>query len=531
MKNAENIEKLIKKFCAVKQSQVKTSSQLDERILADALPAQNNSKTKQSAAVQPHIWRILMRSRMTQYAAAAVIILAIIIGVVELGKPIGASAAFATAMDNIKKARTFSCMEIFQAGYQDGDKDGKYLLKQKWMFKEPDKERHESLTSPWPRFIGEATIMDYGKRRQLVLRPAEKTATLHDMSSDYEIDDKTGELKLTRLSTSLRDRLLEWSAGAVKDLGRVKLDDRTVRMLQSQKDNRITTVWIDSETDFPVQIELKWTDNSREPVLYTSILIDAELDDDLFSLEPPAGYTFTMDKSDWPDDKSKISARMQHVSVACFVYANKHDDRFPSELTDLVKAGIITEQVLNKVLTSPDKPDGPAQIRYRRPGMDIPDRSIEVMLYEVSDDRSGNGRVVVTMLDSHWELIPVQTLVQLLKPWPDREKKLSVKMTHLHWLCGRYVKEHQGRYPGKLEDLAGGDISEETIKRLQSEWGQRDGRQVIQYRPPHIDADQATEVMFYEIYDQWPDDGAVVCFADGHCEIIQDENRFEELIK
>ena len=531
MKYTEGIEKLIRDFCAGKKAKVKTTTELDKQIIADSVVAQNKYKTDQSAAVQPHIWRIIMRNRIIQFAAAAVVILVIIIGIVELGKPIGASVSFAAAMDSIKKARTFSCMEIFQAAYQDGEKEGKYLLKQMWMFKEPEKERHESLTSPWPRYIGETTIMDYGKRQQLVLRPAEKTATLHDRSSDYDIDDKTGELKLRQLSTRIRDRLLDWSAGAVEDHGSVELDGRTVRMLQSQKDNRITTVWINPKTNFPVQIELKWTDNSREPVMYSSIQIDTELDDDLFSIEPPAGYTVTVDKSDWPDDKSKISARMQHVGVACFVYANKHDDRFPGELTDLVKAGIITEQVLNKVLTSPDKPDGPAQIRYLRPDMDTPDRSHEVMLYEVYDERSGNGRVVVTMSDSHWELIPVQTLVQLLKPWPDREKKLSVKMTHLHWLCDRYAKEHEGRYPGKLEDLAGEDISDTIVKNLQAPWGQPDGPAIIRYRSPRADAEPSTEVILYEIYDRWPDDGAVVCYADGHCEIIPDQNRFEELIR
>jgi len=291
MKSAENIERLIKRFCAGKKAQVKTTTELDERIISEALPAQNKSKTVQTAAVRPQIWRMIMRSRMTQYAAVAVIILVIIIGIVELGKPIGASVAFAAAMDNIKKARTFSCIEIFQASYQDGEKEGKYLLKQKWMFKEPDKERHESLTSPWPRYVGETTIMDYGKWQQLVLRPADKTATLHDRSSDYEVDDKTGEIKLRQLSTRLRDRLLKWSAGAVEDHGSVELEGRTVRMLQSHKETRTTTVWIDPKTKFPVQIELKWTDQSRPPVMYSSIQIDTEMDDDLFRLEPPMGYT------------------------------------------------------------------------------------------------------------------------------------------------------------------------------------------------------------------------------------------------
>lgn len=362
------------------------------------------------------IWRIIMKNQITKFAAAAaVIILIMVIGVIELAKPIGSgSVAFAAAMDSIKRARTFSCTEIFQATYQDGEEQGSFLMKQRWMFKEPDRERHERLTSPWPRYIGEVTIVDYGARQQLELRPVEKTAMLHDMSSDYDIDDKTGELKLTQLDTSLRDRLLKLSAGAVEDFGSVELDGQSVRMLQSRRDSRITTVWVDPETDFPVQIEIKWTDQSRSPVLYTSIQIDTELDNDLFSLEPPEGYTLSVEEWGWSDDKAKIGAKVKYLGLWCVIYANDNDGQFPSELADIATAGIITNEVLNRVLAAPDDPDGPP---------------------------------------------------------------------------------------------------------------------VIRYRPPRAGANPSSEVILYEIYGQWPEDGVVACFADGHCELIVNQNRFEQLIR
>ena len=479
------------------------------------------------------IWRTIMKkNRMTKFAAAAVIIILLILGIDYLGTPIdGASSVFAAAMDRVKHARTFSCMEIFEVAYEDGGKREKYLLKQRLMFKEPDLKRREALTSPWPRYIGEITITDFGKRQQLILRPYDMTATLYDRSSDYDVDDKTGELRLTQLDTSLRDRLLKLSAGAVEDLGRVELEGQSVRMLQSRKDKRITTVWVNPGTSYPVQIEHKWTDQSRSPVMYTSIQIDTELDDALFSLEPPEGYTVRVQESGWPDDKEKIGAKIMHMGKVCLIYANQHDNQFPNELADLVRAGIITDEALKKVLAAPDEPNGPPVIRYRQPDTDAADWSIEVMLYEVYDNGSGDGRVVVTMLDSHAELIPVQTLVQLLKSWPEYKKKLSVKMTHLHWLCEKYAKEHGGRYPGELKDLIGGRFSDEMIKRLQAAPDQPGGPAVIRYRPPRVNADPSTEVTLFEIYDQWPEDGVVACFADGHCEMVPDKNRYEELIR
>jgi hypothetical protein len=148
--------------------------------------------------------------------------------------------------------------------------------------------------------------------------------------------------------------------------------------------------------------------------MYTSIQIDIELDDALFSLEPPEGYTLKVDKSSWPDDKAKIGAKVMRLGVWCWVYAGDNDDQFPDDLADIVKAGVITDEVLNRVLASPDDPDGPPVIRYRKPDKD---------------------------------------------------------------------------------------------------------------------AERSTEVILFEIFAKWPEDGAVVCFADGHSEIISDQNRFEELIK
>ena len=452
-------------------------------------------------------------------------------GVME-GKVINrANTVFAAAMDSMRQARTFSCIVIFEVGYKDGGKRGKYLLKQKLMFKEPDRERNELLTSapPWPQDVGKVTIWHYGKRQRLQFKPFDKTAEFHDMSSDYVIDEKTGELKLTQLDTGLRDQLLEWSAGAVEDIGRFELEGQSVRMLRSRKDKRITTVWVNPETSYPVQIEHKWTDQSRSPVMYTSIQIDTELDDDLFSLEPPEGYTLSMDKLDWPDEKKKMMTKVMRLGLWCVIYANDNDDQFPGELADLVKAGIITDEVLKTVLAAPDEPDGPPVIRYRKPDKDA-ERSSEVILFEIFDQWP-QDRVVACFADGHSELIPVQTLVQLLKPWPEYKKKLSLKMTHLHWLCEKYAKEHEGQYPGELEDLIGGKFSDETIKRLQAVSDQPEGAVVIRYRSPRANADPSTEVILFEIYDQWPEDNAVVCYADGHCEIIPDQNRFEELIR
>ena len=407
MKYPENIESMIKNFCLKKKSTVKTSAELDEKIVDNALVAQRPLKTTQSAAIRPNFWRNIMRRRMTQYVTAAVIALVIITGVKEFGKPIaGANAVFAAAMDSVRQSRTFSCIRISEMPYQDGQEEGTYLSKDKRMFKEPDWERHEQLTSapPWPQDVGMVTIWHYGKRQRLRFRPFDKTAEFHDMSSDYTIDRKTGELKLTQLSTRLRDYLLELSSGAVEDLGKVELDGQSVRKLQSRKGNRVTTVWVNPKTHYPVQIENAWADQKRPPVVFTSIQIDVELDDALFSLEPPESYTLHVEEPGCPDYKKKIMTKIKHLSLWCVMYTNDNDGRFPDELADLVTWGVTTRGVLNKILAGPDDPDGPPVVRYRKPTTAGRDSSIEILLYEIYDQWPDDG-VVAGFTDGHSELI------------------------------------------------------------------------------------------------------------------------------
>ena len=79
MRPADNITKLFKKL------HIRTSAQLDEKIYDEISRAAVKTKYKESANTQPNLWRIIMKSRLTKLTAAAVIIIAIIIGINQFG--------------------------------------------------------------------------------------------------------------------------------------------------------------------------------------------------------------------------------------------------------------------------------------------------------------------------------------------------------------------------------------------------------------------------------------------------------------
>jgi hypothetical protein len=73
MRLTEKIKKLFIK------SKVKIGSGFDEKILRDVFAVYEKSKTNTPAQLQPSVWRIIMKSKITKFAAAAIIIVAVVL--------------------------------------------------------------------------------------------------------------------------------------------------------------------------------------------------------------------------------------------------------------------------------------------------------------------------------------------------------------------------------------------------------------------------------------------------------------------
>ncbi len=99
MRPAEKIERLIKK------SRYKASSEAYDKALGSFLQAVDAYEKQKLALTEPNIWRIIMKSKITKLATAAVIIAAIMLGMYALtGSLDGTSITMAQvrqAMENI----------------------------------------------------------------------------------------------------------------------------------------------------------------------------------------------------------------------------------------------------------------------------------------------------------------------------------------------------------------------------------------------------------------------------------------------
>jgi len=320
----------------------------------------------------------------------------------------GAPEAFAAAIDDVAKSRTFSCRQIVSR-ITDGKEE--IINEESVMFKEPDRERLEILAVGSVQ-QGQFTITDYGKHRQLVVLEKDKLAALEDINSDYSVDIATGELKPTKLNTFVRDDVMRITAQAVVDLGTTTLEGRAVRQLQSKEGEPVKTVYVDPKTGLPIQISLVWPSQKRSWT-YASIQIDVELDDSLFSLDVPKGFKL------WrgglfkpnPDYDAKMMTKLRFLDQRCYMYAGEHQQSFPESLADLTTAGL-SQKALAALLAAPDSPDGPPVILYHkpRPGKD-PGR--EIVVYEDPDHRQ--GVIAAAMVDGHAEVLTKEQFEKAMK--------------------------------------------------------------------------------------------------------------------
>lgn len=327
------------------------------------------------------------------------------------GRP-GAAEIFAQATDRLAHARTFTCRQIFQHVTPDGRT---VIEETRFYFKEPALERLEIMDGQGN--IAEITIKDYAQRRALTLKPGDKTAALSDITHEYDVNGKTGELVQSQLDTQLRQRVLKITAQPVQDMGTTQLDGRTVRVLTSRGRNAVRTVYVDPQTRAPVQITEELPGESKQKWTYASIMMDGDWDDKLFSLDVPAGYQLYGNKImvPAPERQARMMRKMMQLTALCAGYATDHHDEYPAELSQLVGHGT-SAAALSKLLAAPESPDGPPAIAYRRPTDDAhgQDWGRQIVAYELPQARRDHV-VVVGMRDIHGEVLPEAMFEELMK--------------------------------------------------------------------------------------------------------------------
>jgi outer membrane lipoprotein-sorting protein len=251
------------------------------------------------------IWRIIMKSPITKTAVAAAIIIAAIFGIHHFGWSVE-TVAFADIIEPFLTARTATFKVTIEGrGVPTQEYEG--------MFMEPGRMRH---TQP----DGGTVIVDLQQGKMVTLLPKLNQAVVLEL---INVPDEPGSLNFFQ---DIRQRVLNaqpFDGESVQFLGESQIEGQAAIGYHVQKPGLDGTVWANAETKLPIQIEI-----SEQPLTLTmsDIVFNVELDEELFRLDVPQGYTVNTLRKD-------VSEPTEEDLIESFrIWAEHMDGKFPSKM-------------------------------------------------------------------------------------------------------------------------------------------------------------------------------------------------------
>ena len=259
MRPTDDINRLIKKL------QLKASANLDRRVHNDIEMALAESQKTESAVTQPNIWRTIMKSPITKLAAAAVVIIACLIGL-SFWRTTGSGIALADVLARIEQVKAFRFKSSLQFWSEKvtGENPNKpyirgtYLISQEYGWKL--KIEHLDPNG------GESTFDEYcilpQKNTTIAISHKEKKYTRKQQDDGWIERTQKANIDILDPRTFLK-RIL---ACKYESMGRSTIDGIEVEGFQTTDPN----LWGDKEPqpDWKIWVDVK----TRLPVRYDHLI-------------------------------------------------------------------------------------------------------------------------------------------------------------------------------------------------------------------------------------------------------------------
>jgi len=168
-------------------------------------------------------------------------------------------------------------------------------------------------------------ITDLSQGKKLFLTPASKTATVLTITKNRK--DKTPEhgdplAGFRKLFLAVQDK----PGIERKSLGEREIDGRKVVGFHVINPGGGLRLWGDPKTGQPVRVEVTMGIEGSQKVTFSDFVFNADMDESLFSIEPPTGYTVKY-------QKTQSSPLTEKSLIEMFRdYSNLCDGSFPDSL-------------------------------------------------------------------------------------------------------------------------------------------------------------------------------------------------------
>lgn len=215
--------------------------------------------------------RTIMSNRMMRLAVAAVVALAVILGL-SLFTGDGTGKAYAKVVDQLHRAHTLTYSLVTMTGQENMP-----TVRMDIAFS--DAGRFRSATADG--YVTVLEVMGNGVKG-ISLVPPTKSYVAFEMANVP--DDPARDPWATV------ERLRALPARASKALGPQRIDGRTLDGFTVQEDDATTTVWIDPKTGQLVRAELQFAGAPGMNMILSDFQFDVLLEESFFRLTPPEGY-------------------------------------------------------------------------------------------------------------------------------------------------------------------------------------------------------------------------------------------------
>ena len=239
MRPSEDIDKLIKKL------RYKAGAQAHDRMLENVMQALDKSEKQKSGVIAPNIWRTIMKSPVTKLAAAAVIIIVVLIGVLIGINQFGGSIEAVASGQVIEAMKKVNWMHVVGREKDSGSIDEAWLS-------------FESKINIKKNENGGITYTNYHKNKRYVYDPAKQTIYVYDVSGENFAFGTAGPLQLF-------EELLQMERDKGAKITRRKDGKTEIWEAVTSEGNRTVEgrVFIDIEKALPMVMQVKVTSNGK----------------------------------------------------------------------------------------------------------------------------------------------------------------------------------------------------------------------------------------------------------------------------
>ena len=444
--------------CAGQMSKVSVDDDMCVSAKEGLLLSLSPGKTETAVANTAKIiqWRTIMQSKVTRYAAAAVVILGVFIGMYVLGiSPDGSSVAWASLAERVEQVKTviyrMHSTTVGESKVMSGESDMEMMMSSEYGMRMD-------------------TFMDGKLTTQAYVIFADKTiVTLMPEAKKYAKLTLTDDLqeKMRKQSYDPKEMIGGFMKSDYVELGQKEIDGVLVEgieindsvMMGMPVEGLKGQLWVDVKTDFPVLLEMEMETKIRDKLMTIKMVMNGfqwnvELDKSEFEYVIPEDYESLGDVI-MPEMNAKSAVE------SLTMIAKAIDGRYPKSLS-LMDCASEVSGIINEKKKQTRKLKRKAAKAATDAGLD-PEADPEVVKAEAilkSLELGFNEQMKIQGL----ALFYMQLNQQKKDPayYGDRVTSADADMILMRWL------NDKGGYTVIFGDLSTGDFSPEEVGEMEA---------------------------------------------------------------